>query len=163
VDLTALIAQPTGVDRYLMGLVSGLLRVDPGNEYVLLINREDRARIEEELASASPGGTPPANVRLLAWCRRSRAWRIALQQVVQPPLAKAMRVDVLHSATFVMPWWRAGLRHLLTIHDMTSFLAPWHHARSRRGRLYESAVSGSIRRADLVTCRPNASASRRTA
>ncbi len=150
-DLTALVAQPTGVDRYLMGLVSGLVRVDHGNQYVLLINRDDRARVEGELASASPSGAPPSNVRLLAWCRRSRAWRIALQQVVQPPLAKALRVDVLHSATFIMPLWRAGLRHLLTIHDMTSFLTPQHHARSRRGRLYEWAVSGSIRRADLVT------------
>jgi glycosyltransferase involved in cell wall biosynthesis len=50
-----------------------------------------------------------------------------------------------------MPVYRGRQRHLLTIHDMTSFLLPHMHPASRRGRMYELAVRQSIRRADLVS------------
>jgi alpha-1,3-rhamnosyl/mannosyltransferase len=50
-----------------------------------------------------------------------------------------------------MPLYRGTQRHLLTVHDMTSFLLPGYHPPSRRGKMYESAVARSIRRADLVS------------
>jgi glycosyltransferase involved in cell wall biosynthesis len=62
----------------------------------------------------------------------------------------------VHSPAFIMPLYRGGAGHLLTVHDMTSFLIPGYHPRSRRGRMYEAAVCGSIRRADLVSVPSNA-------
>jgi alpha-1,3-rhamnosyl/mannosyltransferase len=50
-----------------------------------------------------------------------------------------------------MPAWRGRARHVLTIHDMSSFVLPHCHPPIRRGPLYERIVSESIRRADLVT------------
>jgi alpha-1,3-rhamnosyl/mannosyltransferase len=145
IDLSALIARPTGVDRGLRGTVAALARLDDRNEYLLFVNREDRGLF---------GGAAPAlptNFRILPWSGRARAVRLAFQQVALPPLLAALGVDVLHSPTFIMPAWRGRRGHLLTVHDMTSFLVPDRHPASRRGRLYEAAVAGSIRRAGLVS------------
>lgn len=145
VDLTALLPRPAGVDTYLMGLVSALAELDHDNEYLLFVNAEDRVQL-----------SVPANFRVLALSRRPRLTRLVFQQIVQPPLLRWFRVDVLHSPTFIMPIWRAGRRHLLTIHDMSSFILPHLHPPSRRGRMYEWALARSIRRADLVSV-PSAS------
>jgi alpha-1,3-rhamnosyl/mannosyltransferase len=50
-----------------------------------------------------------------------------------------------------MPAWRGRARHVLTIHDMSSFVLPHCHPPIRRGPLYERIVKECIRRADLVT------------
>jgi glycosyltransferase involved in cell wall biosynthesis len=145
IDLSPLIAQPTGVDRSLRGLVSALAQLDQSNEYLIFVNREDRGLF---------GGLAPAlphNFRILPWSGRARVARLAFQQLALPSLLRALRADVLHSTAFIMPAWRGRAGHLLTVHDMTSFLVPQHHPPSRRGRLYEAAVAASIRRADLVT------------
>lgn len=140
IDLTALIAQPTGVDTYLMGLVAALAELDRDNEYVLLVNAGDHL----------PFPAPP-NFRVLTLSRRPRLTRLAFQQIVLPAVLWSRRVDVLHSPAFIMPFCRARRRHLLTVHDMSSFLLPQSHPRSRRGRMYERAITQSIRRADLVS------------
>lgn len=140
IDLTALIAKPTGVDTYLMGLVSALVELDRDNEYLLLVNAEDRRRF-----------TAPSNFRVLSLSRRPRLTRLVSQQIVLPALLVALRIDVLHSPTFIMPFCRSRRRHLLTVHDMSSFIVPHSHPPSRRGRMYELAIAHSIRRADLVS------------
>ncbi len=53
VDLTSLIAKPTGVDRYITGMVSSLLKYHPEHEYFLFINVEDRGRIAGLLEGAN--------------------------------------------------------------------------------------------------------------
>ncbi|MDQ6707243.1 MAG: glycosyltransferase family 4 protein, partial [Acidobacteriota bacterium] len=141
IDLTALIARPTGVDRYIIGMISSLRRF-AGHEYVLFINAEDRKRT---------AGMLDANTRAVVLSRRWRAARLFFQQVLLPLAVQSMRIDVVHSPAFIMPWHRGRAGHLLTVHDMTSFLLPRCHPGSRRGRLYEAAVRGSVRRADLVS------------
>ena len=145
IDLSALIAKPTGVDRGLRGMVAALARLDRGNEYLLFVNHEDRGLFGRQAPAL------PDNFRILPWSGRSRAVRLAFQQLVLPPVLHALRVDVLHSPAFIMPSWRGRQGHLLTVHDMTSFLVPRRHPPSRRGRLYELAVASSIRRAGLVS------------
>jgi glycosyltransferase involved in cell wall biosynthesis len=143
IDLAALIKKPTGVDRCLIGLVNTLGRIDQENHYTLFINYEDRDRFGR--------GQLPANFRIIPLSLRPRPARLFFQQILQPAVLQALGVDVLHSPTFIMPLYRGTQRHLLTIHDMTSFLLPDYHPPSRRGRMYERAVARSIRRADLVS------------
>lgn len=151
IDLTALLPKPTGVDRYLMGMVRSLASTDRQNEYVLFINGEDRSRFQNREPSGGGSGRLPANFRLVSLSRRPRAARLLFQQFVLPAASRALALDVLHSPTFIMPMWRGRLGHVLTIHDMTSFLLPEYHPSSRRGRMYELAVGASIKRAHAVS------------
>ena len=144
IDLTALNAKPSGIDRYLVGMVRSLAKFGSAADFFLFINFEDRARF-------SPPDELPENFRVLPICLRPRLIRLIFQQVLLPLLLNLMRIDVLHSPTFIMPAWRGRARHVLTIHDMSSFMFPQFHPSVRRGPLYESVVRGSIRRADVVS------------
>jgi glycosyltransferase involved in cell wall biosynthesis len=144
IDLTALNANPSGIDRYLVGMVRSLAHLEKGAEFFIFINAEDRARF-------TGLNRLPADVHVLPCCFRPRVFRLLFQQLMQPLLLYALRIDVLHSPTFIMPIWRGRVRHVLTIHDMSSFVMPQCHPLIRRGPLYERVVRESIRRADLVT------------
>ena len=142
IDLTALLPLATGVDVALRGLVTGLAAVDRETRYTVFVNREDVGLF---------AGVLPPNFRLAAFARRARASRLAFQQLVLPFYAAVRRLDVVHSPSFIMPMLRASARHLLTIHDMTSFSLPDYHIPLRRSAAYRRAVLASIRRADAVT------------
>jgi glycosyltransferase involved in cell wall biosynthesis len=144
IDLTALNARASGIDRYLLGLVRSLALLERGAEFFLFVNAEDRARFAglHQL---------PRHCHVLPCCFRPRIFRLFFQQLLQPLLLYALRIDVLHSPTFIMPLWRGRARHVLTIHDMSSFVLPHCHPPIRRGPLYERIVRGGIRRADLIT------------
>jgi glycosyltransferase involved in cell wall biosynthesis len=144
IDLTALNARASGIDRYLLGLVRSLAFLDRGAVFFIFINAEDRARF-------AGLHRLPAHCHIRPCCFRPRVFRLFFQQVLQPLLLYALRIDVLHSPTFIMPAWRGKARHVLTIHDMSSFVLPHCHPPFRRGPLYERFVSESIRRTDLVT------------
>jgi len=144
IDLTALNAQASGIDRYLLGMVRSLALLERDAKFFLFINVEDRARF-------AGSHRLPAHCHVLPGSFRPRIFRLFFQQLLQPLLLYALRIDVLHSPTFIMPAWRGRARHVLTIHDMSSFVLPDCHPPIRRGRLYERIVRGSIRRADLVT------------
>lgn len=152
IDLTALNPKPSGIDRYLIGMVRSLARLETGAQFFIFINAEDRPLF-------SAPHELPKNFHLLPICFRPRLVRLFFQQFLLPLLLLVLRVDVLHSPTFIMPLWRAGARHVLTIHDMSSFVLPQSHPPIRRGALYELVVSTSIRRADCVTV-PSASVQR---
>jgi glycosyltransferase involved in cell wall biosynthesis len=144
IDLTALHPPPTGIDRYLVGMVRSLALLERGAEFHLFINAEDRARFAglDRL---------PTHCHVWPCCFRPRVFRLFFQQLLQPLLLYVLRIDVLHSPAFIMPAWRGRARHVLTVHDMSSFVMPHCHPSIRRGPLYERVVSESIRRADLVT------------
>lgn len=141
IDLTALRSQHTGVDRYLVELVRHVGPVDPGIGYTVFLNAADRPLLEGRL---------PPNVRLRPWGLRPRAARFVFQQALLTPAGAALRLDVLHSPSFLMPAWRGRPRHLLTVHDMTFFSLPEVHTRLHRSRAFRALVLGSIRRADLI-------------
>jgi glycosyltransferase involved in cell wall biosynthesis len=152
IDLTALLPQRTGVDNYLVNLVSSLAQVDRESRYVLFTNCEDRHLFKACRApdSVAPDGLPH-NFRVLPLSLRPRPARLLFQQVVQPAVATTLRLDVLHSPSFISPVWRGSQRHVLTIHDMTSWTLPQCHIPLRRSMPYKRAVARSIRAADLVS------------
>ena len=142
IDLTALLPEATGVDVALTGLVRELARIDRETAYTLFVNREDRALFADSL---------PPNFSIWAPSLRPRAARLLFQQGLLPGLAAALRIDVLHSPSFILPIAPGRVRHLLTVHDLTSFSRPGDHVPLRRSRGYLRAVRASVRRADLVT------------
>ena len=139
IDLTALLPLRSGVDTYLLELVRALARVDREGRYTIFVNREDRGLL-----------SLPENFAVVGASQRSRAARLAFQQGVLPAAAIAGRADVVHSPSFIMPLLRARSRHLVTIHDLTSFTRPECHLPLRRSRAYRAAVTLSVRRADRI-------------
>jgi glycosyltransferase involved in cell wall biosynthesis len=141
IDLTALTFPHTGVDRYLKELVVHLGRIDATNDYSVFLNAADRRIFE---------GRVPRNFRLIAACLRPRPVRFLFQQGLLPAACTLLGLDVLHSPSFLMPYWRGRGRHLLTVHDMTFFSMPQVHNRLRRSAAFRNLVLMSIRRADLI-------------
>jgi alpha-1,3-rhamnosyl/mannosyltransferase len=142
IDLTALLAEATGVDNYILRLVMHLSRIDHANDYTLFVNYEDRARFRDWL---------PRNFTLMPCSARLRSVRLLFQQLGLPMAARLSGIEVIHSPSFFMPLYRGRQRHLLTIHDMTSFSLPECHSPLRRSAPYCRAVLASIRHADLVS------------
>ena len=141
IDLTSLLPQPTGVDNYLKQLVLHLCKVDHENQYLILINYEDRHVFQ---------GMLPHNFTRVALCLRPRPVRLLFQQIALPVAAIGWNADVVHSPSFIMPLYRGGQRHVVTIHDMTFFSLPQCHITLRRSSFYKRAVLSSIRRAHMV-------------
>lgn len=142
IDLTALLPEATGVDIYLKHLVLYLGQLDHNNRYTLFVNYEDRHLFDDLL---------PHNFAVVPLCLRSRPVRLLFQQVVLPVAARAWGIEVLHSPSFLMPFYRGRPRHLLTVYDMTFFSLPQHHTALRRSAPFRRMVSWSIQRTDLVS------------
>lgn len=140
IDLTALLPQRTGVDNYILGLVSHLAQVDERNRYRLFVNREDRALFGDSL---------PHNFKVIPLSLRPRPVRLFFQQALLPPAS--LSLDILHSPAFLMPVAKGRTPQLLTVFDMTFFSMPEHHIALRRSALYQRAVLAAIRRSDRVT------------
>ncbi|MDX6512344.1 MAG: hypothetical protein QOE36_1848, partial [Gaiellaceae bacterium] len=143
-DLTALMPEATGVDTYLLELLEGLGAVDRRNRYSVFVNHEDRDRVPRL----------PGTFEVVRTASRNRAVRLGWQQVGLPILGAARRLDVVHSPSFILPLADRRARHVLTIHDLTSFSHPRWHEPLRRSRLYRAAIVASIRLAERI-CVPS--------
>ena len=141
IDFTAFIPQTTGVDTYLKQLVLHLAKVDQSNQYMIYHNHEDRRFFANNL---------PENFSHTSLSARPRLIRLISQQVMLPIAASDWKADVVHSPSFIMPYIRGSARHVLTVHDMTSFSHPHCHIALRRSLLYRRMVLASLRRADVV-------------
>ncbi len=141
IDFTAFIPQMTGIDTYMKQLVSHLAMVDRTNQYRIYHNHEDRRFFADNL---------PGNFSHTSLSARPRLLRLISQQVILPVAASGWKADVVHSPSFIMPYVRGAARHVLTVHDMTSFSHPHCHIALRRSLLYRRMVLASLRRADVV-------------
>jgi len=141
IDFTAFIPQMTGVDTYMKQLVSNLAMVDRTNQYRIYHNHEDRRIFADNL---------PGNFSHTSLSARPRLLRLISQQGMLPVAASGWKADVVHSPSFIMPYLRGAARHVLTVHDMTSFSHPHCHIPLRRSWLYRRMVLASLRRADAV-------------
>lgn len=141
IDLTPLLPVSTGIDTYLIELVRHLAQVDQENDYKIFVNFEDRGVFD---------GCLPRRFRIVPFSFRPRSVRLAFQQMLFPLAAAGWHTDVVHSPSFIMPLVRGYQRHVLTVHDMTSFTLPHCHIALRRSALYRRLVLWSIRRAHLI-------------
>jgi glycosyltransferase involved in cell wall biosynthesis len=141
IDFTPFIPQMTGVDTYLKQLVLHLAKVDHSNQYRIYHNHEDHRFFAENFSgnfSHTSIGARPRSIRLIS------------QQLLLPACVFDWKADIVHSPSFIMPLIRGAARHVLTIHDMTSFSHPHCHIALRRSLLYRQMVLASLRRTDVV-------------
>jgi glycosyltransferase involved in cell wall biosynthesis len=145
IDLTPLLKHRTGVDVYMLELTRYLLRANREHSFMILSNFEDREALDGDVAS---------NCRVIPVAFRSRAARFLAGQVALPVVASLEKVDIVHSPSFFMPLSRGKAKHVITVHDLTSYSLPQHHTRFRRSFAYLKLLAASIRRADLI-CVPS--------
>ena len=141
IDFTSFIPQATGVDTYLMQLLWHLAKIDQANQYRIYHNYEDHNLF---------AGRLPENFSRCALSARPRPMRLVFQQALLPLAASAWKADVVHSPSFIMPYIRGSARHILTVHDMTSFSHPHCHIALRQSLPYRQLVMASLYRADVV-------------
>jgi glycosyltransferase involved in cell wall biosynthesis len=140
-DLTALLPEPTGVDTYLRRLPVELGKLDRESRYTVFVNAEDRGLLADAVR---------ANFVVRPASLRPRPARLVFQQLALPLAAYALGADVVHSPSFILPLLDRRRRHVLSVHDMTSFSLPETHIPLRRSTAYRRAVVASIRRANRV-------------
>jgi alpha-1,3-rhamnosyl/mannosyltransferase len=145
VDLTALLKYHTGVDVYMMELARHLVRLETGNSLTFLANFEDRPMLHRLLNG---------RCRIVPISFRSRATRLITLQAVIPAMVALLGTQVVHYPSFFMPFLPGKAKHVITVHDMTSFSMPQHHIRLRRSPLYLNLLASSLRRADRI-CVPS--------
>lgn len=140
-DLTALTAQHTGVDRYLLNLARALAAEESGHRLEVFVNREDGPLF---------GPMASDRFRVHPVATRSRLTRLAFQQVALPAATTALGIDVMHSPAFLMPLVRGRARHVVSVHDLTTITMPDMHVPLRRSGAFARALVHSIRNADAV-------------
>jgi hypothetical protein len=145
IDLTAMLATPTGVDNYLKQLVIHLGRLDRRNQYTVFV-AHGSSELKKRL---------PENVRIVSYPVGPRPLRLLFQQLWLPVASASSRIEVIHSPSFLRPLCRGRRRHVLSVHDMTFFLLPECHTRLHRSRVFRHAIVRSIHGADLVSVPSN--------
>ncbi len=139
IDMSALMPQHTGCDRYFTNLIHELGKLDHHNAYRIYANFEDR----EVFRSLPP------NFAVKLRCSRSRSVRLLFQQLWLPA-ATAGWADVIHAPSFIMPFLRWQSRCLLTVQDMSMFSHPHYHSWLHRTALFRLMMKKSIEKSDLI-------------
>lgn len=122
IDATALPSQPVGAGNYIIHLVRALARENERYDLLVFAHPAGRELIgvpesERFHWAVIPGENP---VRRLLW-----------EQFSLPGLARRNRLDLLHSLHYTRPW-RLPCLSVVTFHDMTFFLYPQLHTRSKQ-------------------------------
>lgn len=144
VDATPLLGRPTGVGRYVAGLLGGLAALHDPPDLVLTAFT---ARGAGELAERGrqSGAT---NAEVSARRAPARLLHATWGHTSLPPVELLSgRVDLFHATNFVLPptRWAAGV---VTVHDLA--YERWPHLVSSASRRYRTLVPRSLRRAALV-------------
>jgi glycosyltransferase involved in cell wall biosynthesis len=134
VDARALGAHPTGVGRYLEGLLSAWLDEEPDDSFVLLSPRA--IRVPEPLKGRVEAKTTAGRVPGTIWL-----------QTLASFVAVRTGSDVFFGPLGILPL-SSRLPTVVTVHDLTPVLFPeWHHLKNRVGY---SLLGRTLRRATRV-------------
>lgn len=140
-DFRPALSRATGVGRYFQGLVAGLTRVDPDNDYVLFSSSwKERA----------PEVPRPANFRLVDRRVPVRVLNALWHRLEAPSVdwLSGTKVDIAHSPTpLILPSRRA--RSVITICDLFFLEHPEATTREIR-RDYVNLVRSHAQRADAI-------------
>jgi glycosyltransferase involved in cell wall biosynthesis len=145
IDATALPPNPVGAGNYIIRLVRALAALETEHQFIIFAQRSGGELI---------GELPPQRARWVAVPDQSPAIRLLWEQVRLPVLAKRSEVDILHSLHYTRPLV-LPCASVVTFHDMTFFLFPELHTRTKR-IFFSFAIRQSARHADaLVTVSEN--------
>jgi len=139
IDASAVPRQMAGAGVYTYQLIRALAKVVDRHRFVVFARRG----VFDELAART------RRVRVVHVDPPSRPARLIWEQTVLPLLLRRLRIDVLHSTHHHTPIAAAGVRRVITIHDVTFMLLPGRYPLARR--LYMEAVTrASARVADAI-------------
>jgi len=139
IDATALPEQPVGAGNYIIQLVTAYAKMDLDFEFLVYVQKNKRDLFD------IPNNE---NLRWEIVSDKSPMKRLIWEQTTFPRLVQRSDLALLHSLHYTQPV-RLGCRSVVTIHDMTFFLFPDLHTRSKR-MFFPFAIRSSVRRADAL-------------
>ena len=139
IDLTPLPPDPVGAGTYMIQLVRAISKLPSEHQFVLIAQPKGRRLVGEIL---NP------NVTWAMTPERSPALRLLWEQIGLPVLVSQLNLDLLHSLHYTRPYFLPS-RSVVTFHDMTFFLFPELHTRSKR-LFFPGAIRISAKRADGI-------------
>jgi glycosyltransferase involved in cell wall biosynthesis len=139
IDATALPPQPVGAGNYMIQLIRALVAAGTEQQLVIFAQAKGQGLID------LPPGSP---VEWQIVDDSSPGRRFIWEQAVLPNLVRKAKIDLLHSLHYTKPW-RLPCSSVVTFHDMTYYLYPEFHARSRRV-IFPTAMRVSSRQADAI-------------
>ncbi len=139
IDATALPHQPGGAGNYIIHLIRALASLSNEYQFTIFAHHSGRDLID------SP---PSSRMNWVLIPDKSPARRLVWEQVTFPRLVRQSRVGLLHSLHYTRPLFLA-CSSVVTFHDMTFFLYPHLHTRSKR-IFFPSAIRLSARLADAL-------------
>jgi len=138
-DVTAVPARPVGAGQYTLELARTLsARSDV--DLVVVARRADATRWRTATPAAGVSAVSPA----------ARPLRLAWEQLRLPGVLRAEHVSVHHGPHYTMPE-RSSVPAVVTVHDLSFFVAPQWHQRSKVV-LFRRAIRVAARRAAAVVC-----------
>lgn len=139
IDATALPPQPVGAGTYIVNLIRTFAQLDHGHQFVVYAQQHGKEIIA---VPEQPG------IEWVTLPDRSPAYRLIWEQTFFPILVKRKQVDLLHSLHYTRPLF-LPCASVVTFHDMTFFLYPQLHTRSKR-LFFPPAIRLSARLADAM-------------
>ena len=139
IDATALPPNPVGAGNYIIQLVRTLANLDTGHEFVIFAQKHGRELI---------GELPSHHCHWVVVPDLNPAVRLVWEQLSLPALVARSKVDLLHSLHYTRPV-ALSCKSVVTFHDMTFFLYPELHTRSKR-LFFPPAIRYSARHADAL-------------
>jgi glycosyltransferase involved in cell wall biosynthesis len=106
----------SGIGRYLIGLIDGLLRAPSAPELVLFVLEQDLPVFEF--------ATEGARIVVVGSRHRSALQDLAWHQIELPRLAQSHGLSVLHTPSQRRLLWRQACPLVATVHDVGSFRTP---------------------------------------
>jgi len=139
IDATSLPSSPVGAGVYIIQLVRALVNLETEHEFVVFAHQSGRKLIN--IPSAQ-------NLEWVEVLDKSPAIRLLWEQMMLPILVRHSGVDILHSLHYTRPL-ALLCTSVVTFHDMTFFLFPELHTRSKR-LLFPASIRSSARLADAL-------------
>lgn len=140
-----LVAKRTGVQRAAYNLVRALLSLDRLNEYVLFTGNEEVGKSDWDYPNVKVVG---ANLRS-SESLRNHIW----EQFELPRLARAEKIDILHSPANIAPLFYRG-KSIVHIHDLCFVVNPQWYSFSFR-TVYNYLIPKIAKRATRVITNSN--------
>jgi glycosyltransferase involved in cell wall biosynthesis len=137
IDATSLPPKPGGAANYIVQLIHSLVKQESEADLTVIAQQHGYDIID---LPAAPG---------LEWViipDHPPAQRLVWEQTVLPRLTRKHQIDLLHSPHYTRPFF-VPCKSIVTFHDMSFFLFPQLHTRSKR-LFFPAAIRYSARRAD---------------
>ncbi|HEY5098214.1 MAG TPA: glycosyltransferase, partial [Acidimicrobiales bacterium] len=138
-DVSAVPTRAVGAGHYTLQLATALTSRD--DVALTLVGRRDDVRRWSDLAPHST---------LVSAAPTSRPLRLAWEQALLPGLLARSGVSVHHGPHYTMPE-RSSVPKVVTVHDLSFFVAPQWHERSKV-LVFKRAIARAARMAAAVVC-----------